>query len=98
MLASIAILPKCLVIYLIKRWYCMSGTHNLDTNKYMYLTISCKFQNEYTAPVSTGNLYYYYYPVAAYPLDEKVGQEAEDDELDPLQRSHRLDNRKPPAR
>lgn len=41
-------------------------------------------QNEYTAPVSTGNLYYYYYPVAAYPLDEKVGQEAEDDELDPL--------------
>ena len=33
--------------------------------------------------MSTGNLYYYYYPVAAYPLDEKVGQEAED-ELDPL--------------
>ena len=34
--------------------------------------------------MSTGNLYYYYYPVAAYPLDEKVGQEAEDDELAPL--------------
>ena len=45
---------------------------------------SYNFQNEYSAPVSTGNLYYYYYPVAAYPLDEKVGQEAEDDELDPL--------------
>ena len=40
-------------------------------------------ETSYQQPVSTGNLYYYYYPVAAYPLDEKVGQEAED-ELDPL--------------
>jgi len=35
----------------------------------------------YQAPVSTGNLYYYYYPVAAYPLNEKADQS---DELDPL--------------
>ena len=34
----------------------------------------------YQAPVSTGNLYYYYYPVAAYPINEK----ADEDELDPL--------------
>ena len=39
--------------------------------------ISIYFQS---APVSTGNLYYYYYPVAAYPLNEK----ADEDELDPL--------------
>ena len=31
--------------------------------------------------MSTGNLYYYYYPVAAYPLNEKADQS---DELDPL--------------
>ena len=34
----------------------------------------------YHQPASTGNLYYYYYPVAAYPLNEKN----DDDELDPL--------------
>ena len=43
--------------------------------------MSSTLQNEYTAPVSTGNLYYYYYPVAAYPLNEKADQS---DELDPL--------------
>ena len=63
----------------------MSETYNLDTNKYVQIfTMSSTLQNEYTAPVSTGNLYYYYYPVAAYPLEDKVGQDAEDDELDPL--------------
>ena len=33
--------------------------------------------------MSTGNLYYYYYPVAAYPLNEKADAQSED-ELDPL--------------
>ena len=37
-------------------------------------------ETSYQQPVSTGNLYYYYYPVAAYPLDEKN----DSDELDPL--------------
>ena len=37
-------------------------------------------ESSYQAPASTGNLYYYYYPVAAYPLDEKN----DSDELDPL--------------
>jgi len=37
-------------------------------------------ETSYQEPVSTGNLYYYYYPVAAYPLDEKN----DSDELDPL--------------
>ena len=37
-------------------------------------------ETSYQQPASTGNLYYYYYPVAAYPLNEKNDSE----ELDPL--------------
>ena len=34
----------------------------------------------YQQPVSTGNLYYYYYPVAAQPIVEK----SDSDDLDPI--------------